>query len=153
MRTIGVAVGLVVAAAVLTGCGGGDGGGGALSKAGYIERGDEICKSIEEDSQDYAVPPPDAAPSAHERFMSDVLVVVEDARDEFQALDAPDGDEDAKERFDSYWDRVVSYVERARNAAAAEDRQEYEGLLAELEADTELGEAFREYGFEVCGNT
>lgn len=148
----------LVMALPLAGCGedGDSGEGGSapsLSKAEYIERGDAICKAIEEGTQGFPVPPPDAPAAAHEKFMSDVLEVVRDARGDFQSLDAPDGDTAAKETFDGYWDRVVSYVERARDAAAAEDKAAYDELLAELESDESLGEAFREYGFEVCGNT
>ena len=137
-------------------CGGGGDAGGSgdtLPKAEYIERGDEICKAIEEGTQGYPVPPPDAPPAAHQRFMADVLEVVDEARADFQSLPAPDGDEDAKKTFDGYWDRVTSYIERARDAAAAEDKAEYDRLLAEMEGDESLGEAFRDYGFEVCGAT
>jgi hypothetical protein len=148
----------VLLAGVLGACGGSsgdeaEGGGGGLSKAEYIERGDDICRRLDEAGESVVVPPREAPLSAHARFLDEVLAAVRPAHDEFAALEAPEGDTDAKERFDGYWDRVVSHLESARKAAQDDDRPEFDELLDELETDESLAEGFRDYGFEVCGST
>jgi hypothetical protein len=153
-------LGTILVAGMLAACGGsagpddaGGGGESGLSKAEYIEQGDDVCRRLDEAGQSVVVPPQEAPLPAHARFLEDVLAEVVPARDEFVALDAPDGDEAAKERFDAYWNGVVSHLEDALAAAEADDRAEYDRLLGELEADEALAEDLKDYGFEVCGNT
>ncbi|MFN2588740.1 MAG: hypothetical protein ABR613_11575 [Actinomycetota bacterium] len=147
-----VVLGVCLAAGALAACDG-DSSGEGLSKAEYVERGDAICRRLETEGESVAVPPQEAPLEAHVAFVEDVLALMHPARDDFEALAAPEGDTAAKERFDGYWERVTSTLERARDAAAGGERQEYEDAIAALQEDESLAEDFRDYGFEVCGNT
>lgn len=82
---------LVLAAALLAGCGGGDG----LSKEDYVSQAEAICQSANDELNAMDVP---TTPEEFQSFFNDGLSLVEDATQQLMDLEAPSADAEELQR-------------------------------------------------------
>jgi len=146
----------ILIAAIAAGCGSGDddsSGGGdetvvVLSKAEFIEQGDEICSEATERSEEEAEEFAEendfdlekATKEELEEAISDVLVPsLNQQVEELAALGAPEGDEEQVEA-------IITSLEEA--TAEVEDDPSVVFEANALKEPSQLAEA---YGFKVCG--
>lgn len=149
MRKAFLAIGMAIALVAITSCGGGDDSGEeTLTKAEFIEQGDEICSKAEERSEPEAEEFAEengfnlekATKGELEEAIAAVLVpALNQQAEEIDALGAPEGDE---EKIDAI---VVALQD---GAAEVEDDP---GLVLEGTPLKEASQLARDYGFEVCG--
>lgn len=139
-------------AAIAAGCGSSDDDSTevtvSLTRAEFIERGDQICKQAEEDSEaeaeefaeenDFTLE--NASEEQLEEAIDAVLVPALDRQvEEIEALGAPEGDEEKVEE-------IIVALEAASDEVAADPSRAFEG--EPLKEATELAQ---DYGFKVCG--
>jgi hypothetical protein len=140
--------------ALIAGCGGSDDSTDtveetvALTKAEFIEQGDQICERAEKDSETEAEEYAEendfelekASEEQLEEAIAEVLVPALDRQsDELAALGAPEGDEEQIEA-------IIAALEDASADVADDPSQAFEG-----EPLKEASELADEYGFKVCG--
>lgn len=120
----------------------------ALTKAEFIEQGDQICEQAEKDSESEAEEFAEendfelekASEEQLEEAIAEVLVPALDRQvEELDALAAPEGDEEQVEA-------IVVALEDASADVADDPSQAFEG-----EPLKEASKLAKEYGFEVCG--
>jgi hypothetical protein len=136
------------------GCGddddnGNGGGDDSLSKAEYIERGDQICRAgdreIERDAES-EFGDLQEQPSREDLvgFVEDVVIPnIEDQIAELRDLPAPEGDEDTVNAIYDAADESIETVKENPEAAVSE------GADNPFEETNRLA---RDYGFEACGD-
>ncbi|HEX6782933.1 MAG TPA: hypothetical protein VF125_13035 [Solirubrobacterales bacterium] len=143
---------LVVLAAVIAGCGGGedttDSSTAALSKAQFIKQGDAICKKANEENEAEAekfakengFELETARKIQLEELVEGVLIPsLEQQAEEIGALGAPEGDEE----------RVEAIVVALEDAAG--EIEDEPSLAFESKALEEPSKLAASYGFQVCG--
>jgi hypothetical protein len=144
----------VLALALVAGCGSSDDSTDTveetvtLTKAEFIEQGDQICERAEKDSESEAEEFAEendfelekASEEQLEEAISEVLVPALDRQvDELAALGAPEGDEEQI-------DELIVALEDASADVADDPSQAFEG--EPLKKASELAD---DYGFKVCG--
>jgi hypothetical protein len=153
MRWIAVTL---VSIFVVAGCGDDDeGGGGAasgeqLTKAEFIEAGDELCDRFvtetaaldEPMTQDEVV-----------TFLDRAIEIAEQVHDDMAALQPPPDGESVHEALTSALSESTEKVREARDAADEGDAPAAEAAFAEaVEIGQRSDAEAKEYGFEVCGS-
>jgi hypothetical protein len=143
---------LVVLAAIVAGCGGGDDSDSdtsdSLTKAEFIKQGDAVCEKANEQSEaeaekfakenDFSLERPTKAQL--EEAVTEILVPNFNRQvDELKALGAPEGDEEQVEE-------IVSSLKTAADEIKGDPSLVFEGKV--LKEPAQLAE---DYGFKVCG--
>ncbi len=157
-----------VLSAFLISCGGGSDSGtdstspspddetSVLSKAEFIEAGDEICLQVDEDSAEFEDEYAAAAGENDYQGVADslegVLVVVTDASEQFEALEVDGGDAGVIDEYNAIRAEGLTETEGLIDAYRAEDDSAITTRLEDLANLTKKAqELARGYGFEVCG--
>ncbi|MDX6622181.1 MAG: hypothetical protein QOE75_113 [Solirubrobacterales bacterium] len=158
-KLITISIGLSAIVVLLVGCGG-DGGGDptadsslsdteapALSKAEFIERGDEICKRTDRrQAARYKVyraeNGEDTSKQGQEALVTEIgLPTIREEIEELRALGAPAGDEQAVEA-------ILDAAEAAADEAEADPGSVLETSASPFDEVDAMAEA---YGFKACG--
>ena len=138
---------LVLAAALLAGCGGSDGGGGETESTTtdeFVTQADAVC--AESDAQNSAAfkqafGNEQPTPAEAAAYVGDVLVpALEIQLEELRALSPPEGD---AETVNAIWDEIGSVIETMK-----EDPEAALGIEDPFADVTPQAEA---YGFKNCG--
>ncbi len=137
---------LVLGLSALTACGGEDG----LSKEEFIAQGDAVCEQLDKDTE--AVPAP-TGQDGIEEYVDTLTGLVESAKSDFAALEAPSDGTDLQTDVVGALDTAIDILEGAAAAAASGDLDAAaesvpEGAAEESEA---VSKKAAEYGFASCG--
>jgi hypothetical protein len=148
------ATSLLIAAAI-AGCGplGDDeesDGGGALGGSEFVQRGDEICRSAQQQVAEVQRDPPGTREESA-RFAESLIAIFEDEVARLEALEPP---EDARAAFDRYLDARTEAIGFLRDGLAAAQGNDPEGY-ADAQADVAAGQVkrsqlARQVGFSDC---
>lgn len=134
------------AAAVLAGCGGGD---GRLSQEEFAERADAICRDVNERLD--ALPEPESFAEIV-ALVDEALPIQEEATRELRELRPPEDLEVPFARALELLDQEAELARELRAAAAAEDGQRIEEVVAEIEPiDDEADAIAEQLGLTECG--
>jgi hypothetical protein len=117
---VGVVVGLAVAVAV-AGCGGDD----SLTKAEFVEQGNEICRVQVKEKNDFLEAafkdPKQMKPSNRDKLLEETLVPLRKMVTELEALESPEEAAKAAEAVVSELDEVLKEVEKDPSIALGKD--------------------------------
>jgi hypothetical protein len=152
-------LGLLLAAAPIGACGGGDGGGSPrkpLTKAAYIASADRICRdfsaSVRKLDSEMAAKPAGSPISAYVPIFEHVLDEAKRASQRFQALEPPTQDRATIDRYLDGQRQGLTVVGQILAAAKVGDNRKLGALLGNNDALKKRQAALaRDYGFKACG--
>ena len=140
-------------AAALTGCGpfgDDDSGGGTPSDEEFVQRGDEICRSSQEQVAELRSRPP-TTPQQSARFTEELIGIFEGEVAELSALEPPEEMRGALDRYLRARREAIGILERGLAAAEREDAQGYAEAQADVAArQLERAELAGQVGFSDC---
>lgn len=146
-------LGLAVAGA---GCDSGDGAGGgtddagALSRADYISRVDQVCRDFMEETDAFGEP---ENPQELADLLDAAIALAEETGDELRSIEPPPDASDVHRDLMASLDGSLAEM---RNARRALEEGDFEAMGRSLDAAVDIGddsdEAAKAYGFEVCGS-
>jgi hypothetical protein len=143
---------LLVALALLSGCGGGgeEATSGPLTKAELIAEGDRICKQAREDFVNAAPPPPSSAEEAA-ALQRALIDESEEEVSRIRALDAPAELEPALERYLKAREQGIELLKRGLAAAEDGDARAYTAAQRQV-ASGQLNrlDLAQQVGFDEC---
>jgi|SRR5215210_4204065 len=125
------AIAAVAAALDLGPFGGGDEDDGAVTKAEFVSRGDEICKQAHAQFEQLQENPPNTARAAAE-LQRKLIGVSEAELTDIRELDAPPEVEPALDRYLRAREQGIALLKRGLRAAENEDPQAFSAAMAEL---------------------
>jgi hypothetical protein len=144
----------LLTAAALAGCGpfGGEDADGTepLDEQEFIQRGDEICRSAQDQVAELRRDPP-STPQQSARFTEELIGVFEQEVGELEALEPPPDRAAAFDRYLEAREEAIGFLEEGLAAAEREDAEAY----AEAQADVASGQVQRaelaqQVGFTEC---
>ena len=145
--TVLVALGL----ASLGACGDDDDGGAeALTKAEFIDRGDDICRAAAEDGEDLDAP--ESTTEDLSRYLTEAQELLTDAAADFEALQPPADGEEVQRLYLAALRDTVDLLGDAKAAAEDGDLQTALGIVQDSDPQAEARGPLQTYGFEVCGS-
>lgn len=151
------AVAAVVAAAVLTGCGGGSGttastatGGEPLSKQDLIAKGDAVCQHAREEFQQLQQSPPKSADDA--AALTQKLIGITEAEiTQLRALTPPDSLQSSMDAYLKALEKNVGVLKQGLKAAQQGDAAGYAKAQAKtVSQQVERLQLARAVGFTEC---
>jgi len=138
------------AVAAFAGCGGGS---EEVSAEELMQKGDDVCRGVQERFAEIQAQPP-ASASEGAVQAGELLGVADDAQAELRDLEPP---EDLRDRYDGYLiarDEVSDALERGKQAAEDQDGAVYGQAQEEAAAGAlERKRLARELGFTVCSQS
>ncbi|MBK8294786.1 MAG: hypothetical protein IPK93_08470 [Solirubrobacterales bacterium] len=162
MKRFSIVVGGVLSAFLIS-CGGGSDSGGdpaspPLSKAEFIEAGDDICTRVDRESAKFEDEYAAAAEKNDYQGVADSLEgvrsLVSDASQEFEAIEVTGGDSGVIDEYNATRAKGLSATQSLIDAYRAEDDSAIKTILADLASLTDEAQRLaREYGFKECGAT
>jgi len=146
MRTRLQVLALVLSLSAVTACGGEDG----LSKEEFIAQGDAVCEQLGKDTE--AVPAPTGQDGVEE-YVTSLTGLVEGAKSDFSALEAPSDGKDLQTDIVGALDTAIDILEGAAAAAASGDLEAAREAVPEgaAEESKAVSKQAKEYGFASCG--
>jgi len=144
-----------LAAIALAGCGGpevelGSGVGGSTPGGPYEQAGAEICTQVAERFAEIQAEPPRTFSQGGE-IVSALLAVAEDGEQQLASVEPPAEKADAFDAYREARGEVIAQLERAADAAEAEDGDAYErARQAVVEGAGERARLARRAGLAVC---
>jgi hypothetical protein len=141
---------VVVALAMLAGCGGDDNGGGErLSRAQFVAQADAICRRYEA-RLDALGQPMNVAELRS--FADKALPIAREGREELGELNPPEDLEETYDDWLEHGDHAIEIVERLRDAAEDGDQAEIQEIARDAEeTDRESNRLASELRFKQCG--
>jgi len=145
---------LLIAGAVtilaIAGCGDGS---DEVSAGELVQKGDEVCRGVQERFAEIQAQPPASASEGAEQA-GELLGVADDAQAELREIEPP---EELRDRYDGYLDardEVGAALERGKQAAENQDGAAYGRAQEEAAAGApERGRLARGLGFKVCSQS
>ncbi len=138
------------AVAAFAGCGGGS---EELSAEELVQKGDEVCRGVQERFAEIQVQPPASASEGAEQA-GELLGVADDAQAELREIEPP---EELRDRYDGYLDardEVGAALERGKQAAEDQDGAAYGRAQEEAAAGAPARQRLaRGLGFKVCSQS
>lgn len=138
------------AVAVFAGCGGGS---EEVSAEQLVQKGDDVCRGVQERFAEIQTQPPASASEGAEQA-GELLGVADDAQTELRDIDPP---EELRDRYDGYLDardEVSDALERGKQAAEDQDGAAYGQAQEEAGAGApERQRLARGLGFKVCSQS
>jgi hypothetical protein len=151
-RPTRIVVVAIVAAVVASGCSGDNGSGARLSKAQYIAKADQICKTAN-DRTAALVPPTTPDPQALATFLSKSGRIVSDAAGQLKKLNPPAADEHQINQLIEGIQTSARLFPPLVAAVRAQDTQKIQRLAARLrDASLRGSKIAQTYGFHVCAH-
>jgi hypothetical protein len=155
---LALAIALSVTAASLSACSGKQepsttaGSSGRLTKAQFIQRGDAICKEMNEVPDKIAEPENASDIGAVADYLQESLDQTRPKVEQFKALLPPAEDQAVATRMASIYDQLLAKEAEVIAAARARDHERYDKAQGEVKGLTmKLDEEASAYGFEICG--
>lgn len=153
------ATSLLIAAAI-AGCGpfgeGGDGGAGAdapvdaPSGEEFVQRGDEICASAQDQVAELRREPP-TNPAQSARFTQELIGISEEEVAQLEDLEAPEERQDVFERYLRAREQAIGFLHEGLEAAKSEDAAAYAEAQANVaKGQVERAELAQQVGFREC---
>jgi len=137
---------LLLAVAVLAGCGGGDGG--ALTREEYAQKADAVCTKYKNKTDDLGNP---ANLSDLADVADKVIPILHDARDELRQLKPPANEKGTADEWLDEFDVIIDDVEKIRDKARDNDTAAVQKLAQPaLEHDQKANELATQLGMNVC---
>jgi hypothetical protein len=144
-----LSVSVVAASLLLLPVGCGDDG---PSKEDFIAEGDRICLDLRRDTDAVEEPAPTEPIQELSAYLDELTPMAERALEDFEALEAPDDDQDVKDRATEALQAEIDRVEEASAAAQRGDAAAAgEALRKSEEASDETDAELQRYGFQECG--
>jgi hypothetical protein len=135
---------------LLIGACGDDGGGEALSRDEYVAAADELCSDFAEQGE--ALTEPETVDDVAD-LLTESIRLGESMSSKFAALQPP---AEAEQVHASLRAALDGGVEKLRDAVAAIEAGDVDGMTSAVEEAVEIGqssdEAAKAFGFEVCGS-
>jgi hypothetical protein len=150
------ATSLLIAAAI-AGCGpfgddGDDGGAGegAVSEREFVQRGDEICASAQDQFAELRREPP-TNPAQSARFTQELIGISEEEVAQLEDLEAPEERQDVFERYLRAREQAIGFLHEGLEAARSEDATAYAQAQANVaKGQVERAELAQRVGFKEC---
>lgn len=144
----------LLTAAALAGCGpfgGGDADGTEpLDEQEFVQRGDAICRSAQEQVAELRREPP-ATPQQSARFTEELIAVFEQEIGELEALEPPADRAAMLDRYLEAREEAIGFLEEGLAAAQRQDAAAYAEAQADVAAgQVERAELARQVGFTEC---
>ncbi len=148
---------LLIAAAI-AGCGpfggddddGADGAAGSLSEQEFVQQGDEICRTAQQQVAEVQGNPPTSRQESA-RFAGNLIEVFEDEVSQLEGLEPPAERRDAYDRYLDARREAIDLLEQGRQAAEENDPQGYADAQAEVAGgQVKRAELARESGLREC---
>jgi hypothetical protein len=138
---------LLLAVAVLAGCGGG-GGGDALTREQYAQKADAVCTKYKNKTDDLGNP---ANLSDLADVADKVIPILHDARNELRQLKPPANEEGTADDWLDEFDVIIDDVEKIRDKARDNDTAAVRRLAQPaLEHDQKANDLATRLGMTVC---
>jgi hypothetical protein len=145
-RTVVTSAAMIAAAAVLAGCGGEE----QVGAEELAQKGDAICRSLDQRFAEIQTEPP-ANASEGASQAGELLGAADDAQDDLRDLEPPDEIRDDYDRYLEERDEVSDLIERGKKAAEDQDGDAYGKAQSEVAAGApEREKLARALGFGVC---
>jgi hypothetical protein len=139
---------LLLAVALLAGCGGSGSGGRRLTRDDYAKQADAICSKYKQKTDALSRPAtlPDLADVADQ-----VLPLLDDARGELRALRPPQHEEATANAWLDEFDVIIDDVKKIRDEAKKNDRAAVQAAAAPaLQHDQHANDLAAQLGMTVC---
>lgn len=150
MRARALTISIGVCSTLLVSCS--DDGSGQLTKAEYIEKGDELCLELVEDFEQLADDAPET-PEESVEFFETIVELAERTLEDFESLAPPDdGTTVHRELVSALRESIV----KVREARTAVERRDAAAAAAAFREGAQIGmrsdAPAKAYGFQVCGS-
>ncbi len=130
---------------VLAGCGSSN----RLTKAEFIEKGDEICTELKELEEELSLV---KSFEELEELMGPAIDKTNQALEDFRDLNPPEEDEETINKFLSIGEEQLPLMEEYKKAVGEEDREKAFAIYEEVnEKEKRSDKIARDYGLKACG--
>ncbi len=149
-RLAAAALVVLAGTSAIAGCGGGS---ESVSAEELVQRGDEVCRDVDEGFAEIQSQPPANAADGSEQA-DGLLGVADDAQAKLREIEPPDDLRDPYDRYLEARDEVGDALERGKRAAEDQDGEAYGQAQEEAAAGApERRRMARELGFQVCSRS